>query len=267
MKIQCNRREDILKRKAEYDADFSQRKRRFDDQKQTYLSEVRDRANQLADEVRSVIPRTSLDIEIDVTQTYSFRSEPTYEVKVHDDDHKFDDSNPLSWTWTVKLDNDGNVIKESSSWSGLKATTLEHIDKLKELVEVLQALNKIDWNVVLNNITPPRYNDYITESDPSYDRDRPDFDQELLEVDVEDMIGQHSGILCNSSKYYRGRVYRCIVKETPAQYTVFDIPESVVSSQGQVEMGIDHWNDFTYNIRKSTLFDSIVKPTKIIDLY
>ena len=265
MKIQCNRREDILKRKAEYEANFSQRKRRFDKQEQTYLSEVGDRANQLADEVRSVIPRTSLNIEIDVTQSYSFGSEPTYKVKVHNEEHKFDDNIPLSWSWTVKLDSDGHVIKESSSWSGLKATTLEHIDKLKELVEVLQALNKIDWNVVLNNITPPRYNDYVTEFDPSYDRDKPNFDQELL--DVEDMIGHHSGILCNGSRYYRGKVYRCIVKETPAQYTVFDIPESAVSSQGQVEMGIDHWGRFAYNIRKSTLFDSIVRPAKIIDLY
>lgn len=266
MRIYASRRDDILKRKADYEADFAKRKAQYDDQYDRYRNEVDIRADQLAEEVKHAIPKTSLDIQVSVRQNFSFRDEPGYEIIISDEIDKFNPDKPLSWTWRVKLDGDGNIAKESSSWSGLQATTDIHIEKLKEIVEVLQALNRIDWQVVLNRITPPKYGDYVTMRDPSYDRDKPNFDQELLEADIEDIIGTNKGILSYGSKYYRGEVYRVIVKQTPAQFTVYDVPATQVESDGAVKQGLHHWNT-PYTIRKTTFYNDVVKPVKIQELF
>ena len=265
MKVYASRRDDILKRKAEYDKVFNERKERYNKQYQEYRDEDNNRSNQLIDKIRSELGDIDPAIDVKVSQNFVYGYDPSYSVYIGDESDKFDDNKPLSWCYRVSIDSDGNVSKESSSWSGLRATSSEHIQKLRSIVDVLDKINNIDWSNLLSDITPPDYFDYVTENDPQYDRDKPNFDKELLEADVEDLIGTDSWVLCNGSKYYKGDVYRRIIKATPAQFTVTDIPAYHVND-GEVRFGVDHWND-PYTIRRSTFMSQVVNPLKIVELH
>lgn len=263
MKITCNRRDDILKRKQEYESDRAKRQAKYDEEYKSYRDEDYDRGQSLKKAVIRAIGSTTLDLTIYVRM--SFRS--GYSIRVSDEDNKFDDDKALSWTWEVSLDKNGDVKKESSSWSGMKAVTANNINNLKEIVRVLEILNKIDFKTMLNRITPPNPEDYITGPNPRYET-APDFDRELMEADVEDCIGTRKGILGTGSKFYRGNVYHFIQRETPSSYNMWDIPAYYVEkNDGSLSDLFEKYNDSgsNYNMRKDKFFETIEKPIKIVD--
>lgn len=262
MKITCTKRDDILKRKSEYEADRSSRQSKYDTQYRTYLEEDGKREEKLRNDVIGAIGDTSLDLKIDV----SGRFEHKYEIRVSDENDKFNEDKALSWDWKVYLDKNGDVKKESSSWSGMNAVTAKNLSNLKEIVRVLEILNNIDFKMLLEEIRPPRYQDYITESNPKYET-APDFDRELMEADIEDTIGTRKGILGTGSKFYRGDVYHFIQKETPSSYRMWDIPAYYVeNNDGSLsDLYEDYNKGYEYNMRKDKFFETIEKPIKIVD--
>lgn len=263
MKITCTKRDDILKRKSEYEADKSSRQSKYDAQYRTYLEEEGKRAEKLRNDVIGAIGDTSLDLEIDV----SGRFESKYEIRVSDENDKFNEDKALSWDWKVYLDKNGDVKKESSSWSGMNAVTAKNLSNLKEIVRVLEILNNIDFKMLLEEIRPPRYQDYVTENNPKYEK-APNFDRELMEADIEDCIGTRKGILGTGSKFYRGNVYHFIQRETPSSYNIWDIPAYYVEKNDVSPSDLfEKYNDSgsNYNMRKDKFFETIKKPIKIVD--
>ena len=263
MKITCTKRDDILKRKSEYEADRSSRQSKYDAQYRKYLEEEGRREEKIRNDVIGAIGETSLDLEIRV----SGRFEHKYEISVSDEDDKFNEDKALSWDWKVYLDKNGDVKKESSSWSGMNAVTAKNLSNLKEIVRVLEILNNIDFKMLLEEIRPPRYEDYITENNPKYET-APYFDRELMEADIEDCIGTRKGILGTGSKFYRGNVYHFIQRETPSSYNIWDIPAYYVE-KNDVSLSdlFEKYNDSgsNYNMRKDKFFETIEKPIKIVD--
>jgi hypothetical protein len=263
MKITCTKRDDILKRKSEYEADRYSRQSKYDKQYEAFRDEDHSRQSKIIYDIRGAIGDTSLDIDIDVRSMFS----DTYEVVVSDEGDKFNPDKALSWDWKVTLDKNGDVKKESSSWSGLKAVTDKNLSNLKEIVRVLEILNKIDFKMLLEEVTPPNYQDYVTEKNPRYET-APDFDRELMEADVEDCIGTRKGILGTGSKFYRGNVYHFIQRETPSSYNMWDIPAYYVEkNDGSLSDLFEKYNDggSNYNMRKDKFFETIEKPIKIVD--
>lgn len=263
MKITCTKRDDILKRKSEYEADRSSRQSKYDAQYRKYLEEDGRREEKIRNDVIGAIGETSLDLEIRV----SGRFEHKYEISVSDENDKFNEDKALSWDWKVYLDKNGDVKKESSSWSGMNAVTAKNLSNLKEIVRVLEILNNIDFKMLLEEITPPRYQDYVTENNPEYET-APDFDRELMEADIEDCIGTRKGILGTGSKFYRGNVYHFIQRETPSSYNMWDIPAYYVEeNDGSLSDLFEKYNDrgSNYNMRKDKFFETIEKPIKIVD--
>ena len=263
MKITCTKRDDILKRKSEYEADRSSRQSKYDAQYRKYLEEEGRREEKIRNDVIGAIGETSLDLTVDV----SGRFEDTYEIRVSDEDDKFNEDKALSWDWKVYLDKNGDVKKESSSWSGMNAVTAKNLSNLKEIVRVLEILNNIDFKMLLEEIRPPRYQDYITDRNPKYET-APDFDRELMEADIEDCIGTRKGILGTGSKFYRGNVYHFIQRETPSSYNMWDIPAYYVEkNDGSLSDLFEKYNDAgsNYNMRKDKFFETIEKPIKIVD--
>ena len=265
MKITCNRRDDILKRKQEYESDRAKRQAKYDEEYRSYRDESRNREDKIRNDVIGAIGRTTLDLTIDVSMSFG----NGYRVRVSDEDNKFDDDKALSWTWEVSLDKNGDVKKESSSWSGMKAVTANNINNLKEIVRVLEILNNIDFKTMLNRVTPPEPNDYITGPNPKYEKSE-DFDQMLLEAEVEDCIGTRKGILGTYSKYYRGDVYHFIMKQTPSSYTVWDIPAYYVENhEGSLSDLYETYyakrNEYNYTMRKNTFFETIEQNVTIVD--
>ena len=139
MKITCNRRDDILKRKQEYESDRAKRQAKYDEEYRAYKEEEYDRRRSLQEAVIRAIGSTTLNLEIAVGP----RLDGGYGVHVSDEDDKFNDDKALSWDWRVSLDTNGYVKKESSSWSGLNAVSAANLRNLKEIVRVLEILNNI----------------------------------------------------------------------------------------------------------------------------
>lgn len=266
MKIIASNKDDILRRKAEYDADFNRRKLEYNKQRQSYLNDMKIRADQLVDEVRAALPDTKLDLNIYAEPNYTSLTDMTYQITIRDENNLSNSNKPLSWSWSVMLNEDGDVIKESNSWSGLNATTAENISILKDIVNVLQALNDIEWKSILSKVPVPNYAEYVTETDPKYDSNKPNFDRELLEADIDDIIGKNVGVLTTDGKYYKGNVYRLIVSESSAQFNVYEIPEyKIDQSKDIAEISLSAYKDYTYKIRKSTLYDRVIQPVKFIN--
>lgn len=262
MKITCTKRDDILKRKQEYEADRAQRQARYDAQSKNYDDEDISRKKSIEDAVKQQLGDTGLDLSVSVRD--ASWGNHSYQVDISDEDDKFNPDKALSWSWKVYLTNEGEVTKESSSWSGLNAVSKKNLDNLKKILSVLEKLNSIDWKSVLS-VRPPKYNDYITEKDPQWDRDVPDFDKELLEADIEELIGTNQGVLRDSgSKYYRGNVYSVIVKQSGSQYTVADVPEYTVSQNRSVDIS-SKIDSESYRISKDKFFQGLVQPLQIHD--
>lgn len=262
MKITCTKRDDILKRKQEYEADRAQRQARYDAQYEEFQKEYYSRKESIEDAVKQQLGDTGLDLSVSVR--YASWNSNSYQVDISDEDDKFNPDKALSWSWKVHLTKEGEVTKESSSWSGLNAVSKKNLDNLKKILSVLEKLNSIDWKSVLS-VEPPDYDDYITENDPKWDRDVPDFDKELLEADIEELIGTNQGVLRDSgSKYYRGNVYSVIVKQSGSQFTVADVPEFTVENNRPVDISSKIESE-SYRISKDKFFQGLVKPLQIHD--
>lgn len=262
MIIVASRRDDILRRKSEYEADRAIRQERYDTQYRKYY----DAQQSIYNEIESIIEDSlsNVNLNMDIRVRSSFGTRESIEVMVSDENNKFDEDKAIAWTWKAYLDKDGNVKKESNSWSGFNAVSDANIAYLEEVLKAVKILNNTDWSTLLSRQLP-EWGDYITEDNPRYDRNVPNFDRELLEADIEDIIGTNTGVLCDaeSSKFYRGQVYRFIVSQTPAQYTVFDIPKIYVDN-GDVD--ISKYNSYTYRISKSKFFDYLIKPLKTVEV-
>lgn len=269
MKITANRRDEILKRKSEYEADKAQRQSKYDEQ----YSKWDNARHDLFDSIKSKIDAelTKFDkLEFETVVRDSRYGGEGLEFRLTCNENiKFSETSALSWSYNAYVTRSGEVAKETSSWSGLQATTSEQIDSLRQTLAALEYLNSIDWATMLN-VKTPDYDEYIEGLDPTYETAPEDFDKLLQEADVEDIIGTTSGVLCNGgSKYYRGDVYRFIKSQTDKSYVVFDIPESAIeryvnSGEMTSEELYHKYEDDYYRVSKTKFFDAITEPMKIL---
>lgn len=227
MKITAGRREDLLKERDEYNAKRDASKKRHDEQKQAYYRAQHDVTNSIAEKVKSAIEDCGLsDVDVRVDPYGRFTSSGSAGVSISvrvNEFSKFEDKTALSWNYDVYLHEDGTPVKESSSWSGLKAVTAEQMSDLEATLKALQWLNSVDWTAMLK-VKTPEYRDYISERVPE-DRNK-EFDDQLLELDIEEAIGtnklvQGGPLPSVEDRWSRNQKYWYrIVKETPKRYTV-----------------------------------------------
>ena len=204
------------------------------------------------------------------------------------DNNPHDKDKALSWTWRVRMTRDGQIEKESNSWSGLNAITEKQLHSLKQSVAALEILNGLNWEEILNK-EAPNWEQYITTDIPK-NRDS-EFEMELNEADIEDAIA--NGYLLkgvkHSGKRYRGEVYFAVTKETPKQYTVIEIPQMyldylnagtplgttengyITTTPGTIKNEITDVTDFSkyltgyeYSVRKETFWQMVKRPIEVI---
>lgn len=256
MKITANRRDDILRRKAEWEAEF-------DKQKEAHELEYRnfEKAN---DEVIAPVQQyfeslfsqyPALDADIQVRPGRYGEDSLAVDIRVNEYSNK-----ALSWGYKAFL-NDGELIRETSSWSGMNAVTEEQIRELEESVAVLKTLVSIDWYKLLDRRLP-KYQDYITTPSPDL-RSKPNFDRELIEAELEDLVGTRKMVKVHpfEGSDYRGYVYVAIVKDSGSQYTIKEIPAySIEHRDGSTrfdEVG-------AHRVKKSKI--NPVQPLEIIEV-
>lgn len=224
MKIREDRRSDIIAARDTWDSEYERSKAEQDRQVQEFEDAQDEVRLFIEDKVRSILGRKHKDLSVDIT----FGSWSTIRVGNSSGMHT---DMPLTWSFEVSLDKDGNVRKETGSWSGLRATSLEDIQQLRDTLDALEILNNIDWRDILTDMQEqlPHWKDYVSVKVPDR-RGRPDFEAELKSLDIENAVGKEVLIKGRPIKYekrFTKDSYYIIHKITPKQASVTEFPMQV----------------------------------------
>lgn len=271
MKITASKRDDIIKQRDQFDAEAKAR----NDATEAEVKRWRDAQNAVFKEVeealRAKIPQTSLAIDIHVRNSW-IGSGNGIEVSLgNKNNNPHAQGNALSWEWSVKLNRQGEVVKESNSWSGLKATTVEELQSLEDSLTVLKAINNFDWKTILSRALP-EWGDYVQDRGPR--PERPDFEGQLKEAEIEELVGTDTlvvGVAGEGSGYRLGiEVYYLIHKESPKQYVVSCSAKSFVNewiADGKSKEEIlKEIGRYEFRINKSKFFQLIGKEVETLEL-
>lgn len=234
MKITANRLDDLLKQREKYDADMQV----YEDRETASLDKYREAfyiaTKDVEKKVAELIGSTPLSLEIRVDSNYSRGVDNTWKVHVAvDQRNNFNENTALVWDFDISLDKDGNVVKDSSSWSGLKAVTPEQISDLEESVRILKLLNNIDWSGVLRSPQPNLHDfhdEEAAETFRSMRKARPDFESDILNAQIEEIIEDgETAIPLSKDEYFRGTVYILPTKMTDKFITGYIFPPSYLN--------------------------------------
>lgn len=269
----ARKREDIIRERDEYNADRAARLQDYEKEQGEWRQALNSIEDTLKTSVEHELTSINLPLEIEAHAYSDFRSrELSVSVSCFSsgkDVHREDKA--LSWSWKVLLTIEGQIKKESNSWSGLQAVTSQQIDTLRESVNALEILNNMDWPSLLD-ISVPEATDYV-KTDVPRDRSR-EFNRELDEAELEEAIQDHSFIegAPNSGKFY-GKSYYCVLKESPAQYTIAEAPATAVEKfmkNGNLSINnrqihsfaelYDYYMENKYHVFKRKFVDMIKHP-------
>ena len=223
----------------------------------------------VADVVRRATSESFMsNIDVD-TRLFGYSNSTKFAVHVeYGRESRYSDSADvaLRWEWRVTNDKygskDNEVMRETSSWSGLNGTTSEQLSDLRMSVNALEALSNITDEQIVRVATSsvPRYNDYVTQDVDSVK----DSDYVLKQLDAltgEDVFveGHSDGPFSRSIPYYK------ITKDTGKQYSVemWLLRNPYNKYNGSEYDGIVP-SAFTYEyekrFRKDKLADNVKKP-------
>ena len=256
MRIVASKKDDILRRRDEWKEEYDVKLAEYYSQKDKYNQEYRRRAESIQQTVEGFLSEFDL-LELDVRVSSDWQG--AYEVRIEcDESRKFEDISALSWNYCIELDSAGEIKSTTNSWSGLKATTPEQLDSLKQTVSCIETIMNLDWKTILS-VKTPNISDYVTAEYPQ-DRSR-EFDDELLHAEIEDIIGTHKVVEYDNPKYYRGETYVGILSQTNSMFTIFEIHSTEIGKKTYEEV-----SKYPYKVRKSTFFDYVSKPLNIKEI-
>ena len=271
MYIKCNRNE-ILKKKAEWEEKYKARKAQYDEQDTAFKTAQYDWSDNLEKLIREQF-NSYIDklpgLIIEVSPWGGLRREVSVRIRYEERNNRDDIS--LRWDYKIELSIDGEVIKESNSWSGFQAVTPEQVDDLINSANFLKAIVDFDWAPLLQEAkdAKPEYDDYMTIKNPDYDPEYkdPGFDKQLEEYDINNIIGKDLWI---KAKYtlagysHSSTGYVQIVGDTPKYYKVKAIDEYYLTSgvNAYVNNIIDAKDDYVSKVSKDKIHFN--KPLEII---
>ena len=257
MKITCAKRsrEEIVRDRDAYDAKRAEIHRIHDEQEKEWDKALYEVYHSVQAQVEAQLANfDTLNLDVYVSSGWN----GGLEIRVQSNQHNVhSEHKALSWEYDVSLTREGEVKRETNSWSGLNAVTEEQIGSLKQTVACLETLNSMDWTSILSTPTPD-YDDYITVNKYDVDRYRPNFEQELREAEIDEAIQNGSWIKGHGYRYYNQRadVYYKVLKATPSQYEVIE---------QDIENGRKSYNS-SYKIRKDTFFQVIDSPIQTLEV-
>lgn len=202
------RRREIDQQAQKYNVERDAKKNEYDAQMGNYRRVVMDIEDNVRSNLEQVLPYSDL-IDIRVSRDYDWGSGAPYlSVKISYDLNKTKNQS-LAWSYSVGLDRDGNIKKESNSWSGLNAVTQEQLDDLEKSIEILKKLNIIDWESIVKTDVPS-VKDYVTTKTLP----EKDFTFEQFNADLEDFVGQDVIFISKylKSENFYGSKYGYIIK-------------------------------------------------------
>lgn len=269
MKITSSKLDDIRKAKEEWDAET--------DRRDAIRKEERQRYKKASDAVIAPVEYKlssflrkfdALDFEIDGEIAGGYRGSRGLEFRIRCNESRVHDENSaLSWNWSVSVNSEGDIVKDSGSWSGLNATTEENMKSLRQSVEALEFLNSLNWSELID-VATPEYRDYFTDQEPR--GSRPNFETQMKEAELESYIGEDTMLLGYSLPEYESRWNRSvktwfiILGETPKQYRVGEVSFNQAQywfEQGRtIEEIIESAKRYPTRYRKDRLFSTLEYP-------
>lgn len=150
---------DIVRQRDEYDAETDRLKVLKEGNTNKYRAAQRTIRENIANAVLKLIGPTSLnlDVYVDTDWMGGIGDKLGWMISIKNNYYGNTDQRALCWYITIKLNSEGDVVKESNSWSGLKAVTLEQIADLEESVRIIKLIANTDWRELLS--TPPANSD------------------------------------------------------------------------------------------------------------
>mgnify|MGYP004660518753 FL=1 len=268
MKITCNRRDEILKQKKEWESERDKAMEQSSEESIRFHQAEYAVTSVIENEIRNKL-NTYKALQFNVNVERSFRGGLQIYIQCNEN-NKFDDAVALSWSYRATLNDDGQVEKETSSWSGLKATTDVQMESLTQTLQALQYLNSVDWATVLNKEMPD-WRDYLKTDASKYVTDAPNFNQMLVEADIEESIGKDVLLVgagsINQRGYPMGRAYYMILKETPSQYEIAKIPGySLDDEDVDMKSIVEKNKKYSYRVRKDKLIELLNKPIETVEV-
>ena len=238
MKITCSKKDDILRQKAEYEAKKAEYDEMYSEVEDRWRQAHRDIYTPVKEYIESELSRFNLlTFDVTVGRGWSGRG---LEVRINCNERNMhSDAVALAWDYNIKLDDNGNLVRDTGSWSGLKATTQEQIDSLKQSVEAIEFIFNLDWEKLIN-VPMPDYKDYYTQE--LYDKQpaKPErsWESQLEEAEIEESIGTNTWYLCEVKDSESGRWRKFwvnFIKATPKRYLV-EMISSFVQDDALTEM-------------------------------
>lgn len=231
-----------------------------EDQKRKYNVEKKSATDAVAAYVRAqIVGATSeefsndLRVFVDVNR-WAAENYKTAEIRVdYGENRVSDEALPLKWSWRFKVDSKGHTSRESSSWSGLNATTSDHIAQLRQSINALEALSNLDderlVKLAFQNV--PAYDEYVTQEVDNVD------ETSYVYKKLDALAGEDV-FVAGEEKLY-GRYYYKIVKDTGKQYAVEVWYLAYPSRAGGRDSSQFMLYD-TKRYRKNTLYDMLQMP-------
>lgn len=266
--VEAGRREDIIKQRDEWDAAHAQAEeqqkeedRRFREAQDAVMEPIK----QEIEQGMAKFDRLNTRVDVDTRWGGRNRGETiAVRIKVNEWEQSHD-SVSLAWGMDIRVDpGDGSIVRETNSWSGLKATTAEQLEDLRQTLDALEYLNSIDWATLLNKKLPD-YADFYKTYVP---RDRPNFEQQLQELDLQELVGSNKALLCQNweSSGFRGsQVWVQLIRETPSGYTGRVYWGAASEDQAREWLKRAQENNYaTQRIRKTTI--KPINPMTVIDI-
>jgi len=250
--VYATKADDLRSAQAQYDAELAELTSKYEEQEDNWRTAAVLEEKETEQAVIDRIGPTDLDLRVRANSRWRNGFEVTIDAK---------GSKALRWEIEIILNDDGTIAKKSNSWSGLEATTKEQVEELKESVRVIEKINNIDWSAILHT-SEVEYDDYVDDETRSamYDKkkNRPDFEQDIVVAELEDLIGTDTWVKLKGSpteqfghSYHQYTYWAKIKKVTPAQFLV-----ELCNTPGQ------SWSD-EYRVKKSNFIDHLVKPIEI----
>jgi len=216
--VKLDRRQ-LLRQQAEFTAKYQARTEEYQAQYSRYQAAKEEWKNNLLSKIDSIFSsyiKTLPGLEINTNPWYGEGITIVFNYE-----HAADAA--LKWEYKIILSDEGDLRKESSSYSGLSAVRPEDFENLTATVNFLKAIFEYDgWEKLLSEAqaTTPSYREYVTIKDPKYDpeyRD-PGYKKMLEEASLQSFLGKDIWIHSDKDQCWYN-----ILGETPKYFKVYTI--------------------------------------------
>lgn len=268
--VSASKVDDIIRERDAYNAEAKKQNDTHKYQERKFREAQKLNQDAVANAIRSQVPGLD-DVDIRVEEEW-WADGGGIKVEFVSEDRS--DNKSLRWRWSVALRKNGEIKKESSSWSGLEAVTPEQVADLQKTVNTITNLVNLDWVPILQAGIEgiPDYFDYISVREMR-NRDN-EFSKALRAASVEELIGKDVWIKSKAqyseSEWFARDTWYLIHSQSDKFYTVSQANDYYVESyQKKIADGEEGaQEDLTHRLESDTQYKSRVKKENfLIHLY